>query len=378
MRTVLLALLTFAMPLAASAQDGRPTDRLRNALDAMPVEAVQMSMPFLAAFADPAMAGDSSGLSLRATASMIGPLAALSTLSAEEWAELAGFPAEDIGTFLTFGQPPNEVTLWGELPAQSPDMLKAKLERLGFAPEPDVPDTFANGVPMRNDLARASATDPWRGPVGRPSVISFDDDRIVQTASLESQQAIRASTAGVAELPFVAIALAGLDKTIGGMKVGGSILQAVLISPSVGLSSPIPDVLFTKNPRDINDTVAALRDSIEKPQPGIPLYIGGILADTRVEDRPTLVVSLAYPDCTTAEAAAGNFAERWQDEAVQGGTMADIAPGTVSTHAVSGQGGCAATVVIGADGSDGHPPPFDLAVTAILRREFAPLQIARP
>lgn len=367
------SILAVALPGSGMAQ---PTARLRALLVAMPAQAVDLSKPMLAFFADPGAHPDASAaLADMPLAGNIPPLRALAIAGPDGWSALAGVWAGEAGSFLTFGDPPDTVTIWGDL-ADAGTGLAPRLPDPGFAALPDMAGIYGNGKPGALDLARNNPADPWRLAAGQPTFIALADGRLIQSATPAMVEAVRAADASAADLAFVTSALHGVDAAIG----QGWIEGAILFSAAAGLDGGLPPALASSGAEklDMDAAIATLTQQITASQPGIAPYLGGMLVDARIADMPALVISIPYPDCAQAGSAAKAIADLWTTAQVGGRSFADRAPGTIATDSVDGAGACVAVVTVTGAAGAGAKRPFDLAVAALQRREFAPLRIAMP
>ena len=361
-----------ALPICLSAQETKPTERLRAVLQQMPAPVFSLSDPILAVFVDSDVASHETGERARSSlGGMIRPLEALLMAGPDAWSAAAGISADSIGSFLTFGQPPKNSTIWGQL-AGVEKLLVPKLKELGFTPVTDLLGIYGNGEPMAIDFAKRSPGDPWRGTAGQASFIAFDNAEIIQSTTPEAVAAIRAAKQPVGDLASVKLSLDAIDSLAGDASIG----QALLFSTAAGLDAGLPAGLLTEDPKALEDLAAALKAEIETPKPGIPLYFGGLLADTRIDGAPALLISVSYPTCDLAAEAADGIATLWQTEEIGGKTMADRVPGSITKDHVARDGLCAAIVTIKSAANPDAPHPFDFAVNTFMRGSFPLLRIA--
>lgn len=368
----LLAAVLSVLPMCVNAQDTKPTDRLRAVLQHMPAQAVSLSEPLLAVFADPGAVSLASGERVRLSlSSMIRPVEALSMAGADAWGVAAGLPVDEIGSFLAFGRPPKDVTIWGQrLDAER--LLGPKLETLGFTPVADMPGIHGNGEPLAPNFAKGSPGDPWRGAAGQASFIAFDNAAIIQSTTPEAVAAVRDAEQSIADIDFVKVALDAIDSVDGDVQVS----QAALFSTAAGLDRGLPTGFLTADPKALKDLAATLRAEIETPKPGIPLYFGGFLVDARVDGKPALLITVSYPTCERAAAAASNIVALWQTEEIEGKAMAGRIPGEIATDHIAGHGLCAAIVTITGTTDIDAQHPFDFAAMTLMRGGFPLLRIA--
>lgn len=370
---VLGGILAVAMPGYGMAQQAQPTARLRAVLVAMPAEAVELSKPMLAFFADPRGRPDAAaGQAEMPLAGTIPPLRALAIAGPAGWSALAGVWEGEAGSFLTFGDPPDTVTIWSDL-ADAGTGLVPKLADLGFAALPQATGVYGNGEPGALDLASDNPGNPWRLAAGQATFVAVADGRLIQSATPGMVEAVRAADPSAADLVFLKSALNGVDAAIDQGRIGG----AILFSAALGLNGDLPSAVDPSGAEslDMESTIATLTQQITTSQPGIPPYLGGVLVDATIDDLPALVISIPYPDCAQAGSAAKAIAELWTTAEVGGRSFADRVPGTIATDSVDGSGACAAVVTMTGSATS---RPFDMAFAAIQRREFAPLRIALP
>ena len=367
----LMTRAVMALPIWIGAANAAPTDRLREMLQHMPVEGVSTTSPLLAIYADPGAVDRADGPPSQVVlGSMIWPLAALSMAGRDVWSAETGMPAGEIGSFLTFGQPPKNVTIWGHLP-NAEKHLKPNLQERGFTAVTDMPGIYGNGEPMVPNLARQSLGNPWRGAAGQASFIAFDDCAIIQATTPEAVAAVSDPGQTVAALVFVKTALDAIDSAAG----DALITQAAFFSTAAGLDHALPEGFLSADPKTFQELAASLQSEIETPQSGIPPYFGGFLADARISGHPALLIAVTYPSCDDAEEAASGIEALWQTEEVEGKPMADQIPGTLTADHIEGGSLCAAIVTITGAPDTAAPRPFDFAATALMRGSFPLLRI---
>ncbi|WLS05004.1 hypothetical protein [Shinella oryzae] len=304
MRNIALAMgLMAACSNQALAKDG--TQTLREALSAIPESGGTTLAPMLAYFFDvKAWRGNGNevpslaSLIRLALAAQIEPLQRLDSNMLSVWTQKAGVPFADIDYFVGFGERPSFVTMWGLKDETAADGLLTKLKQMDFAEVPGgIPGIFGNGgVEVKMDLRKADPLNPWRGAQVRTYFIKQLGSKLVQASSPETMIALSAPKHTMADAPFVAPALHGLRRTL--TDSDNKIIQAVVISPSIGLSARAPAGLVTQQPA----TADELRDGPTTKRGGLPYYLGGIIADVQGK-RPGMTVSLTYSNCDMAEQA---------------------------------------------------------------------------
>lgn len=366
----LMAAAFIALPMCLSAENAKPTERLRAVLQQMPAAAVSLSDALIGIFVDPNAASHAKG-ELPWLSGMIRPLEALAMAGPDAWGAASGIPADTIRSFLSFGQPPRDTTIWGQVPGAE-EMLGPKLQELGFLPVTDSVGIYGNGEPLIVDFAKRSPGDPWRGTTGLASFIAFDNDGIIQSTTPEAVAAVLDAGKHVAEIPFLKLSLDAIDSAAGDAPV----IQALLFSTASGLDAGLPAGFLTEDPKTFKDLMATLKGDIATPKSGIPPYFGGLLADARIDGKPGLLIVVSYPTCEQAEEAASGIRTLWQAEEIEGKAMADRIPGALATDHIAGHGLCAAIVTITGASDPSVQQPFDFAVAAFMRGGFPLLRIA--
>ena len=170
----------------------------------------------------------------------------------------------------------------------------------------------------------------------------------------------------MAESEVVDAALDGLEAALD----EGTLLQAILITPLLGLGGEDREMLLNGRPT-LEAMHQKLEDELQPGTEGIPSYLGGFIADAQGAG-PSVLISLAYPDCTTAERAAAQMADRWAD------IKREDVRGDIEYAAIQASSGlCAATLnVTGASTDDLSNPTFDAFIR--FRHHLEVLQIGRP
>ncbi|MBN4098474.1 hypothetical protein JX003_30180 (plasmid) [Methylobacterium sp. OT2] len=363
-----LVVVSFSVLMIAPAAQAAST--LEAALRAVPDSVLATPDPMPIVFMDVqalsrAAGGALSDAGLRrmAFAQSIRPLNALSYGGAQTWTEKAGIPFEDISYFAAFGQPPARVTHWGLATKAAADTLVAKLKDRNFRPVSTAPRILANGEPRALNLRARQPTDPWSGPMGETSAI-LAIDRVVAQASAAADLETRVGVGrSAADHEAVATSLTGLAAA--DERDPGAILQAAVVTPLMGITPDDPAALLSAT-TDLAAQRKAIEDQRERGRDGVPAYAGGIVADYQGKNGPALLVSLAYPDCRTADRAVSALKARWR---------AGMAPAaSVDGRSVeSPQRGCAA--VLRVDRAAGANTPFGEFLGTSLQRGFNVLQI---
>lgn len=373
MRLVPLSLLFLAgIAFPALAQDN--TETLRKALDHMPEMLLTnpdaMQVYFLDVQAWRGLdAGEptNAGLGRLTLAQHIEALGVLNYGGLDSWDEKAGIALADISYFAGFGQPPLRISYWG---FDSNDTALQLIDTLGqrdfVAVDAAMDGILGNGEPNATNLANRDPANPWVGNTGRSSFVLPIDHMVVQAPAPEAMAAIAQIEPSVADNAMLATALDGLGATVGVDQ--GHIVQAMVISPAFGLESFDPAMLLGTT--GIDEARAALEAAMDDSTKGIPPYLGGIFADTQLDGRPAVTVSLVYPDCDSAQSAINILETRWADNM--------NTPADARADAVNGDDSdlCAAVVsFIGEAAADAGNPLLHETIARFFNRDFNLLQI---
>ncbi|WP_157755499.1 hypothetical protein [Neomegalonema perideroedes] len=244
---------------------------------------------------------------------------------------------------------------------------------MGFEPVEGLEDALINGEPMKQDFGRRNPADPWRGSIGQAVAVGGKGAALIHAPTPEAIGFLRAMERSALETPALATALAGLESVAG----EGEALQALPFTPVLGLEAGFDPAELLLRARPGQD-MAVLRAEIEarmaETAQGLPPYFGGLLADAQIQGRPALVVSLAYPDCATAQAAAERSAGLWRAE------LPEPAAEISASHAEGVEGLCAAVILGLGEAQEGLANPLaSAALNRILRRDGLPmLRIGAP
>ncbi len=146
----------------------------------------------------------------------------------------------------------------------------------------------------------------------------------------------------------------------------------MLVSPVFGIANIDPAALLAPG-ADFDALRQKLEAEVDAGTSGIPPYFGGFVADVQ-GGRPAVLISLAYGDCATADAAGGLMEQRWRD------TMPASVQGEAETGSIEGPDGlCAATLKVSGEAGNGlSNPVFQALFDGYVRREFTVLQIGSP
>ncbi len=211
----------------------------------------------------------------------------------------------------------------------------------------------------------AESLDPWRYAGRDTSYIAAKGNVIIQAIAPRLVEATLRDEPDMGDSDVVNAALGGIEAALG----DGTLVQAMLITPLMGLGGTDREMLLNGRP-----TLEEMREKLEAElQPGtegIPSYLGGFIADAQGE-QPSVMISLAYPDCAIAERAAAHMADRWAN------IKRDDVRGDLEYEVIQASSGlCAATLnVTDASTDDLSNPTFDAFIR--FRHHFEVLQIGR-
>lgn len=215
------------------------------------------------------------------------------------------------------------------------------------------------------DPVKVEAFDPWRSAGRHSSFLAAKGDAIVQAIAPRLVEAALRGEPNMAESEVVSAALGGIEAALG----DGTLVQAMLITPLVGLGGADTEMLLNAG-ADLDAMREKLEAELAPGTEGIPSYLGGFIADAQ-GDQPSVMISLAYPDCATAERASAQMADRLagiMPEDVRG----DMEHATLETSS----GLCAATLNVTGTSTDGlGNPTFDAFIK--YRQYFVALQIGK-
>lgn len=288
---------------------------------------------------------------------------ALNVSGPDAWSERAKIDIKDVHYLAGFGEPPTTVTIWGLADEGAAAALIEALDADDFDPVGEE-GVIGNGTPMTPNLQRRDPINPWRTAVGAATFAAAKGNGIIHSTNPESVAGLLADGPTLADNAIVDVALGGVEAAMG----DGLLVQAMLISPAFGLGSIDPSIMLTPG-GDMDQIREKLEAEMEADTKGIPPYFGGVIADVDGDGRG-VVISLAYPDCAVADAAAAQMAERW------GELMPEAAQGEMEMSSVAGDTLCAATLKVVSDASEGvDNVVFRHLFDAYLRRNFTVLQI---
>lgn len=341
--TALVSAVLMGCTVASAAE--HTTATLETALRHAPKSARMTQDPMPVVFMDVGALSKVSGgalndAALRRMASfaqLIRPLGALVPNGGKTWTAKAGIPFDKISYFAAFGPADARIAYWGLADAKAATDLLDTLKANGFKDVSQSPVILANGEPRRMNLAQRAADNPWTGPMGQTSAVMALDATVAQASAPEDLSPLAGLKTRLADDETIALAMRGLDAA--GRETHGQIVQAVVVTPLIGVSATDPAALLDAG-KDQTQIAEAMKKQIAQSVIGIPAYTGGIIADMGGDGGSVFAVSLAYGNCGDAEAAVSGLEARWKE-------------GMKSTASVVGKtmegtkAGCAAVVRFG-------------------------------
>jgi len=294
-------------------------------------------------------------LMLAATMPPFKPLSMLGSASA--WEQASGIPFAALDTMTAVE---DVVAIWRPRdPARIP-ALETHIRGLGFTATQGGSLTAAEDTPFTLRMQN-----PWLAMKPGPTSVGRDGDVLIQAASpagLRAFTAVPAAESALAD-PALRVALSGLNAQLG----QGRLVQAAIFTPAMTLRTGDPAQFMDMTPGQASDVV---RRQAESAGQGLPPYARGIMADVEGAAAPALLISLAYPDCGTAEAALARFATAWEASPLNAATPSDI-----TRKAVQTEQGCAAVITIQQEQPGLRNVPLQSFQDAYMRRNPTPLDI---
>jgi hypothetical protein len=356
----------------ATAEPPAAARALHQALGALPAPVVENPAAIQAIFVDlaalPQAAWQEGQPSVEALqrlslAQFVQPFQALNSLPPEQWGQEAGIGLADLSSLTAVEQ---AATIWRPRDAARIPPLLAHLQTLGFtAGEGGILSSPAN-VPIMTRMSN-----PWFSGYRGDVSVGRDGESVVQSISARGVRLFSgvAPDAGALADPPTAAALAGLENQLGQQGAAeDKLIQAALFTPIMTLRGADPAEFLRMSPEQAR---AAMRQRQETLGQGMPPYLKGILADLQSPAGPALLISLAYPDCGTAETAISRFRAFWDTP----GFGQDI-PATLSAEAVPQGSLCAAALLLRAEERPGLANPLLRSILdAYGRRARTPLDI---
>lgn len=374
MRLKVLALCLLAgFGSSATAQDS--TQSLQQALKQIPQvvlsnpEAMQVVFMDVQAWRGLEKIGPSAdGMRRLAFAQMIRPIESIG-YGLDQWSLNAKVSFDDLSYFAGFGQAPFNISYWGLKDKQAVGKLITSLKQSDFsAVDGGVPGLIANGADGQMDMKKANAKDPWRGMMGKSSVVLPLDTALIQASSAAGMKTLAQPTPSVADSEVVAASVAGLRAAVPSDR--GQIVQAAVVSPVMGLTAVDPAKVLLSSGGDIESAKQNMKAAVEANSRGIPPYFSGIIADAQIDNAPAVVVSLSYADCATAKQAVDGIGAAWKE------SMASTVEAKVSGHAVEAGKLCAAVVTLSSPKAENAGNPIlSQVMNRYMQRQFTLLQI---
>ncbi|MFD2649377.1 hypothetical protein ACFSX5_16445 [Devosia albogilva] len=296
---------------------------------------------------------------------MLPPYNALQLRGPEAWNEKSFVDVEDLRYLAGFGDAPTTITIWGLENEDAAASLISALDAADFdsvSPE----GVIGNGEPLAMDPTKMDPADPWRSRVGAATFAAAKGNAVIQATVPAPFGVLLEERPSMAESAVVTAALGGLEAALG----DDLLVQAMLITPVFGLGAADLDIALIG--LDLDMMREKLEAELEAGTEGIPVYLGGFIADAQGE-QPAVLISLTYADCATAERAAEQMAQRWSD------TMPTQAQGDMETATIQSPDGlCAATLKVAGTSDAGlRNPVFQALFDAYLRRDFTVVQIGK-
>jgi hypothetical protein len=287
----------------------------------------------------------------------------------DAWSENAKISFDDLSYFAAFGQAPGNVTYWGLPNEQAGQALIKALKDTDFKDVAgDVSGLVANGEANKLDFTKANAGNPWRGATGASSFVLPLNTALVQASSPGDMKELAQPNPSVADSEIIVAALDGLKDAI--PAGSGQIVQAAIISPILGLQDVDPAKILSSSPDDIETLKQNFKNAVEVNSRGIPPYLAGFIADAQIDNAPAVVISLSYPDCSTAEQAVKGVVASWKE------TVAGSVEGNVSGHTVPAEKLCAGVVsIVASKAETAANPILSNIMTRYLQRDFTVLRI---
>lgn len=348
----------------------RTTATLETALRHVPASALMTEDPMPVVFMDVGALSKTAGgplsdaaLRRMTFAQFIRPLGALTPDGGTTWTAKAGIDFDKISYFAAFGPETARVAYWGLPDANAATALLNILKTKSFKVVSQSPTILANGEPRAINLAQRAADNPWSGPMGQTSAVMPLDAAVAQASAPEDLSPLAALKTTLANDETLATAMRGLDAA--GSETHGSIIQAAVVTPLIGMSAIDPAALVDPG-KNQTQQAEAIRKQVEQSFVGLPAYAGGIIADMSGDSGSEFAISLAYGDCEDARKAVTELEARWKEGMT---SKASVAGKTVE----GAKAGCAAVVRFGT--KTDTPDAFAEFMRNYLQRGFNVLQI---
>jgi hypothetical protein len=296
----------------------------------------------------------------------------------EQWEKEVAVASSEIDAFVGYGGSPGGTAIWFFRNEAGARTVFDDLSRRGFTAIED--GMIANGEPGKLDIKRRRPGDPWRGELGKTSVVARDGRMLFQAAEPKDVATVRtAATSNVTTHPAVDAVLRGAEAL---SKDGVRIVQAFLSSPTIGFDASMPMTVQESK------TVDELRKKVEEKaardrSTGLPPYAMVLIADI---DMPGtghgVAVVFAYRGCAQAEEGGKRFIHRWNTIPThRGKTLAELAPVEAAARTVPGTHELCASVVTLTSrtpmtGDNLANRPWDVIFGAIMSRDFVAATMA--
>lgn len=286
----------------------------------------------------------------------------------ESWAAKSGISFDELQYFISFGQQPSAVTYWGLDSQQSTEQFLVRLGHVGFTKvDGSASPLVANGEARKIDITKVDAASPWRGTMGEASFVMPRETSLVQASSPDVLVELGQKSVSTLDSDVISTSLKGLKEA---ENADGTIIQAGVISPLFGLEAADPWQVLSASTQDLDGARRKLKQLADQNGEGLSPYFGGIIADVQIQQRPGVVISLAYGDCSTAERAVDDLDKAWRK------TMSTADSNEIKGRTVQAGALCAATItILSKTSNDTSNPIFAQLMDKYLRRDFSVLKI---
>jgi len=295
------------------------------------------------------------------------------------WKEQVAVAPSEIDAFVGYYGPPQEVAVWFLRNEAGAKTVFDDLPKRGFAAIEG--GMMANGEPGAIDIKGRRPGDPWRGELGKTSVVARDGRLLFQAAFPKVVAAARtAAASNVTAHPAVDTVLHGIEAL---SKDGVRIVQAFLSSPVIGFDDSMPTIVLESK------TFDEMRKKIEEQTArdqatGLPPYAMALIADIDMPGKGHgVAVVFAHLGCAQADVGGKQFIKRWNTipTTMTGKTLAELAPTDAAARTVPGSDGLCANVVTltshaPTTGDDLTNKPWDVIFSAIMQRDFVAATMA--
>ena len=268
MRTFALSsILLVGLSIPTLAAD---TEKLQSALGHLPESILASPRADLAHFVDLTVLYPDSGdefspkrLARARLASLMRPLEAFRAAGPQNWVAKAGTSLASVQFFLSHGRQPEQVIVWGlESKAAAAELAQTLRER-DFEPLDN--GVIGNGEPLVMNPAQRDIGNPWRSKVGAASFVKEQGPSILQAGIPELVTSSRNVSGGGAASQILSTALHGFT----GVADGQTILQAVLVSPVLGMKGLDPSSVFSET-KSVAELQSRLAEQVKNSGQGLP------------------------------------------------------------------------------------------------------------